>query len=599
MEAQNTKQKIQNYKLKSKRFWFFAVFFCFLFFVFGLANETKAANASLYLSPSTGSYTTGNTFLVQLKVNSGGVAINAVDGTLIFNPDKLEVISISKTDSVLSLWVQDPTFSNSLGTINFAGGKPSPGYSGAAGTVINITFRARTAGTATLTFAAGSVLADDGKGTNILSSLGSGSYTLSGKTVTPITPPAETGETYTPPASTSNTPSAPVVSSPTHANENQWYSNNDPEFTWKLPSDVTGVSLLLHEKPTANPGSESDGLLTSMKFDDVEDGIWYFHIKFRNGYGWGETTHRKILIDTQPPEPFQVVVDNDDDSTNPSPEFLFETTDSLSGIEYYEVILNKEVHGTSTAENIKNNPYKPLPLSPGKYTLEVKAYDKARNFSQASTDLTIISITPPEITKIPKNLDIGESLVVEGTGKPEMNIRVYIQKLEGETVYETTKTDLAGNFVFTYGKALAKGEYLVWARAEDERGALSEPTKNYSLDIGLPPFLKFGKIALDYLTIMATLILLIVGAIAVIFYISYRVSVWRKRVAKETKEVSQSVAGAFRALRDEVEEQISLLDKKPGLTKEEKAIRDKLQEALDISEKFIGKEIKDVEKELE
>jgi len=62
---------------------------------------------------------------------------------------------------------------------------------------------------------------------------------------------------------------------------------------------------------------------------------------------------------------------------------------------------------------------------------------------------------------------------------------------------------------------------------------------------------------------------------------------------------SGSVAGAFRALRDEVEEQISLLDKKPGLTKEEKAIRDKLQEALDISEKFISKEIKDVEKELE
>ena len=74
---------------------------------------------------------------------------------------------------------------------------------------------------------------------------------------------------------------------------------------------------------------------------------------------------------------------------------------------------------------------------------------------------------------------------------------------------------------------------------------------------------------------------------------------WRKRVSKETKEVSQSVTGAFRALRDEVEEQISMLDKKPGLTKGEKEIRDKLQEALDVSEKFINKEIKDIEKELE
>ena len=52
-------------------------------------------------------------------------------------------------------------------------------------------------------------------------------------------------------------------------------------------------------------------------------------------------------------------------------------------------------------------------------------------------------------------------------------------------------------------------------------------------------------------------------------------------------------------MRDEVEEQIVMLDRRPGLTKEEKAIRDKLQEALDISEKFISKEIRDVEKELE
>lgn len=168
-----------------------------------------------------------------------------------------------------------------------------------------------------------------------------------------------------------------------------------------------------------------------------------------------------------------------------------------------------------------------------------------------------------------------------------------------EPVQEKVSANLSGKFVLNYEKVLAKGEYLVWAQAEDERGALSDPTKKYSLDVGLPPFLKFGKIALDYLTTMVTLIILIVGAVAIIFYTWYRVSLWRKRISKETKEVSQSVTGAFRALREEVEEEISLLDKKPGLTKEEKAIRDKLQEALDISEKFITKEIRDVEKELE
>ena len=63
--------------------------------------------------------------------------------------------------------------------------------------------------------------------------------------------------------------------------------------------------------------------------------------------------------------------------------------------------------------------------------------------------------------------------------------------------------------------------------------------------------------------------------------------------------MAQSVARAFRALREEVQEQIEHLDKKPGLTKGEKEVRDKLQDALNISEEFIRKEIKDIEKELE
>ncbi|MFH1714104.1 MAG: hypothetical protein ABH831_00720, partial [Candidatus Nealsonbacteria bacterium] len=156
-----------------------------------------------------------------------------------------------------------------------------------------------------------------------------------------------------------------------------------------------------------------------------------------------------------------------------------------------------------------------------------------------------------------------------------------------------------GHFKVNIDRSLSKGDYLVWAKSEDERGALSLPTKNYSVKVGLPMFLNFGKIAIDYLNIMSTLIVLLVGTIAVIFYTWYRISVWRKRVRKETEEVSQSVMSAFRALRGEVEEQISMLDKKPGLTKEEKQLRDKLNEALDISEKFIGKEIRDVSKELE
>jgi tRNA C32,U32 (ribose-2'-O)-methylase TrmJ len=81
--------------------------------------------------------------------------------------------------------------------------------------------------------------------------------------------------------------------------------------------------------------------------------------------------------------------------------------------------------------------------------------------------------------------------------------------------------------------------------------------------------------------------------VAIIFYTWYRISLWRKKIKKETQETSQIVNQALQSLKEGVQEQIELLNKKPYLNNEEEKIRDKLQEALNISKKFISKEIKD------
>ena len=569
--------------------------FIILLFCLGIVSDARAIGASLYLSPSAETYTVGNTFSIQVRVNTGGVAVNAVDGGLVFNPDKLEVRSVSKEDSILSLWVQEPVFSNSLGTINFGGGKPTPGYTGSSGVIITVTFRAKTAsfGMANVTFSGGSVLADDGKGTNVLTNLGSGAYKLIPRETTPLLPEEYVAPT-TPVAPSDGTPAAPEVSSPSHPNQNQWYSNNNPEFNWKLPSDIIGVSLLLNQSPGSNPGPNSDGMMESKKYESIEDGAWYFHIKFKNEYGWGEITHRKVLIDTQAPSAFEITVDSGNDPTNPTPVFRFQTQDSPSGIDHYEIKVDAQKASTT-----KENYYLPPPVEPGKLKTEVKAFDKANNFTSASVDFEILPLPTPEITKISKDIRIGEVLEVEGKTLPELWAIIYIQRAKEEPIMAKVKPDSQGNFSLSYEKALTEGNYSVWARAQDERGALSYPTKTYPLKVGLPPFLKFGKIALDYLTTMITLIILIVGLIAVMFYAWYRIEIWRKRVRKETKEATQSITAAFRALSQEVEEQIEKLDRKPGLSKAERDLRDKLQEALEMSERFITKEMEDIDKELE
>lgn len=568
-----------------------------LILFFAVIPEVNAA-ASLYLSPSTGTYTVDKTFSIEVKANTGGEAINAAEGSIVFDPDELQVVSIAKTGSIFTLWTKEPTFSNSSGSIEFGGGLPNPGFSGSAGMVITITFkamRATTTTTTTISFSSGAALANDGQGTNILKSMGNGSYIISPKGITPAvptTPPAPTVPLVPPIGAT---PSAPIIIEPP---AEKWISDSSPTITWDLPSDITGVSLRLDKNSVGDPGPLSDGLINSKQYAGLEDGIWHLHIKFRNQYGWGQITHHKISIDTVPPKPFEIAADNEGDSTNPAPILKFETKDELSGIDFYDLTIDGREGLKVTPQDLKEPARTPV-LPPGEYALVVKANDRAGNFSLASKKIVIEAIEPPIISEFPRRLALGESLTIKGTALPNSTVSVYAQKDEERVQKKDVKADSEGNWIFTYDKRASKGIYTVWLEATDARGAKSNPTDKITLAVELPTLLRFGKIAIDYLTVVITLLVLIGVAIMMAFYAWFRIGEWRKRLRKETRETEESVHKAFGALKEEVGDQVEKLDSKPGLSKSEKEVRDKLKEALDVSEEFITKEVKDVEKELE
>ena len=94
---------------------------------FAYAEVTLAATLSV--SPGTGVYQSGTTFTAKVVVNTQGDPINAADGSLKFNPQELSVVSVNRSSSIFNLWVTEPAFSNSAGTISFSGGLPS-GYTG-------------------------------------------------------------------------------------------------------------------------------------------------------------------------------------------------------------------------------------------------------------------------------------------------------------------------------------------------------------------------------------------------------------------------------------------------------------------------------------
>jgi len=346
-----------------------------LFFI--RVDFTEAGGASLYLSPQTGTFFVGSTFDVSIFVNTGENNVNAVEVDLKFDQKKLQIASPTAGRSFIAVWISQPTFSNTEGTATFQGGVPSPGINTSSGLVSTVTFRAINPGEVAVSILDSSqVLLDDGKGTNILSSVGRGVYKI-------IIPP----------------PEGPKVFSPTHPDQNKWYNNNSPTLSWEKEEGVTDFSYSIDDSFYGVPDNISEGNHTSVSFADLEDGIWYFHIKAKKGNAWGGITHYILLIDTTPPADFTLSFEPTLRSpvmTSREPTVSFITTDSLSGLDHYElklIDLTKVPQRKETEFFIEVfSPYQLPSLNTGEYEVMVRAFDQALNRQDSSQKIEVIPI---------------------------------------------------------------------------------------------------------------------------------------------------------------------------------------------------------------
>jgi hypothetical protein len=259
--------------LSKIKFHFFAVIAAsFLFFLF----PSAAKAATLYFSPSSGTYTQYDNFSVSVYVSSTDQAMNAAAANISFPTSKLTVSSISTSGSIINFWVESPTYSNTTGIINFAGTVFTPGYTGSAGKLITINFTAAAAGAANVIFNTGSVLANDGQGTEILTGMTNASFTINA---------------YPP-------PSAPTVTSATHPSSAVCYESNDPTFNWNSYSGITAVHASIDTVSNTIPTTSIGIVLTKSYTDVTPNNKWYFHIRRQNIGGWSETTHFEFNLCT-------------------------------------------------------------------------------------------------------------------------------------------------------------------------------------------------------------------------------------------------------------------------------------------------------------
>lgn len=559
-------------------FCFYSAFIALFIFCVVLAPRAAEA-ASLYFSPSSGTYQTGRNFTVNINVQSS-VALNAASGVITFPNNKLEVIGISKAASIFNLWVQEPSFSNRDNNIHFEGIVLNPGFTG-TGKLIGVTFRAKSAGTADLAFSNGSVLANDGLGTNILSDMGSAEFALSQGAIS-------APETTVAPTDLSLKPfikhyvvgaDGEWIFSNDSDTEKEWINNRASKLIWAIPPGVTGISILLNDRPTSNPGPKSDGYFDNKVYDNLSDGVYYLHIRFISASGAGQILHYKFSIDATPPEPFKIALPDGEVTANPTPRIRFETTDKTSGIDRYEIkIDNGEWFNAAT---LKVASYELSKLGPGEHKILVRAYDKAGNYTEEQAKVVISAIAAPTITKYPTNIvSPGQTLVIKGTAEPKATVEIHMNKKGAAPIILSVLADENGNFEADYSDAIPSGAYEVWAKQILQSGSESWPST--SIYIGVNSW--FWR-AWQWLKnvggiIVVSLIFLIILATAA-YYTWHRFKLWRIKLRKEMREAESAVSSGFRKLKKEI---------KGGKTAS-KVLKD-----LSDVEKNIEKEIKDIEK---
>src|SRR3990167_7012091 len=266
----------------------------FIFALFILAPLSAHA-ATLNFSPPSGSYNVGSTFSVNVTVESVGQAMNAVSGVVSFPWDKLEVVSISKQGSILSLWPAEPSFSNSAGTVSFEG-------------II---------------------------------------LTLTSAGETPLAPQAESGASG----------NALGITSATHSDHTKWYVNNTPEFSWKLLEGTLEVRTLIGKSPASNPSVSYIPPISKKKVDELPDGTYYFALQVRTAAGWSVVSRYRVNIDTTPPKPFSITFPHGNSGFAPQPIVFFSAVDNESGISHYDIKIGDNEELPKIAPDTVSNPY--------------------------------------------------------------------------------------------------------------------------------------------------------------------------------------------------------------------------------------------------
>ena len=473
---------------------------------FLLFSSVYAADATLYLSPPAGTYTVNDHAMIRVFVSSDGAPISGVEGTLTFDPLKMNVVSVSHEASVLTSWPTPPSFDNEKGEIYF-GGVMSTSTVLDRGHIMSVVITPLRAEDFRLAFASGAaILAGDGTGGNIVSSLKPGDYTGiprgeyvaspalmssvlleygSSSTPSEITA-AESEEIGT---STENstdegevlgtTTKREIITSPSHPDQNAWYAFASSTLMWDTPEGVVSLRLSLNKKPDGGGIVHYNMPMNEKIINNIPEGVQYFHLTREWSDGHTDDATYQLQTDMTPPAGLTLTEKPRDDTTDPRVVLLISATDTLSGVEQYEITIDNNAPLTWTPDEAGE--YHVPPLSPGAHEIMVRAIDKAGNAASARLSFSIEYLPAPILSLNDEKRVEGMHFSGNITATPNGIATLYIKR-GTELTQEEIPLPREGSASFTSVLTLLPGAYEVWVITHDARGAISPESEHVTFE---------------------------------------------------------------------------------------------------------------------
>lgn len=584
----------------SKKILFFSIIVLGSFFTL---TDTEAA--TLFFSPASKTLSVGDSYDVSIRVDSQGQGFNAVQAAVQYPKDilKINAIHSSGADSTFNFWLEEPVANEARGTVSFIGGTTN-GVVGASIPILRISFTVVGGGSGTITASDAAIAASDGSGTNILSEIRAGGVTVLPKVTgapTQTTPapeakppeiPREILQEITRPATPSTRlPEKTQLQVPTYPDQKRWYNvTTDFLGQWTVPDDVSGVSTLVDQNRDTVPPAKREGLFAGKIFPALEDGIWYLHARFQNNKGWGPAVHYRIAIDTSPPLPFEIAVDEGLSTDVPAPTIHFPVHDGLSNIDRYVVSING-IEATTTISDTATLPLQP----PGTHAISVRAYDAAGNSTESTADLNIIPLPSPVITSISSPVFVGEGgLTIRGISGVTTTILLSLKKKDGEVVANrNVVVDSLGNWETTIDTPLRYGNYIIEILARDPRGALSFPVSS-AFRVRERPILSIAGIGITKAWFFAGIVLILLAGIALGWVGNRR---WHARAGRKAAIVQRDIVNLTANTEKDIDTMLAKYTDRQIDERESREIEfllKKMKNDLKKIERYILNAIKDI-----